>query len=303
MITINKDYPFSWNKEEMIEVVKQTIPDWEKHDILIDGDDVFDRIYLKMDGDPYIIRTWTFNEISEDACHIPVTLYKDVEDEDGGSHGETVCHADVFIGEGDFHSCDLSNPGAIFESDFKSLGIKSFSEDNDDDEDDAYEDFVIEDGVLLDYIGIDFNIVIPKIVTSIGDGAFFNYSFIKSIKMPESVTSIGNEAFADCSSLESITISGSVTSIGVGAFLRCSSLKSITIPKSIKHISSYTFAGCTSLASIVIPDTVTDIDDYAFKDIDDYAFEDSNNLTIKAPLGSYAEQYAREKNIPFEAID
>ncbi len=33
------------------------------------------------------------------------------------------------------------------------------------------------------------------------------------------------------------------------------------------------------------------------------AFEDSNNLTIKAPLGSYAEQYAKENNIPYEAID
>ena len=101
-------------------------------------------------------------------------------------------------------------------------------------------------------------------VTSIGDGAFADCSYLTSITIPNSVTSIGGDAFVGCSSLTSITIPNSVTSIGIEAFEGCSSLTSITIPNSVTSIGYGTFYGCSGLTSVTIPNSVTSIGDYAF---------------------------------------
>ena len=68
---------------------------------------------------------------------------------------------------------------------------------------------------------------IPNGVTSIGNGAFSEFSSLDRITIPDSVTSIGNGAFFDCLYLTRITIPSSVTSIGNSAFFGCSSLENI----------------------------------------------------------------------------
>ena len=86
------------------------------------------------------------------------------------------------------------------------------------------------------------------------------------------VLAIGDSAFRGCYSLESIVIPDGVTTIGGGAFIDCSSLKSIDLPDSVTTIADEAFDGCPS-------------------------------LTIRAPKGSFAEQYARKKRIEFEAAE
>ena len=54
------------------------------------------------------------------------------------------------------------------------------------------------------------------------------------------------------------------------------------------------FKGCTSLTRITIPDSVTNIDGETF--------EDCNNVTIYGYTGSYAETYAKKKDIPFVSL-
>jgi hypothetical protein len=71
--------------------------------------------------------------------------------------------------------------------------------------------------------------VIPNRVTTIGSGAFFCCSGLKSVVIPDSVTSIGDSAFSGCSGLTNIEIPDSVTSIGHSAFWGCSGLKSVKI--------------------------------------------------------------------------
>ena len=61
-----------------------------------------------------------------------------------------------------------------------------------------------------------------------------------------------------------------VVTIGGGAFERHSEITDITIPASVTTIAWFAFDGCT-------------------------------NMTIHAPAGSYAEQYAKENKIPFVA--
>ena len=107
---------------------------------------------------------------------------------------------------------------------------------------------------------------IPESVTYIGSDAFSDCSKLTSVTIPEGVTSIGGSAFCMCDSLTSVTIPGSVSSIGGQAFRFCSRLTSVTIPEGVSSIEYYAFSGCTSLISVTIPSTVTNIDYAPFAD-------------------------------------
>ena len=182
---------------------------------------------------------------------------------------------------------------------------------------------------------------IPQGIISIGNGAFFDNSSLKSITIPDSVTSIGDWAFSSCDSLTSITIPDSVTSIGDNAFSSCDSLITVSIPDSVTSIGDWAFASCDSLTTVSIPDSVTAIGNNAFYSCDSlitvsipdsvtaigksafekcgslttvsipdsvttigyYAFDNCFNLTLTVPRNSYALEYAKTNNIPYTYPD
>ena len=175
----------------------------------------------------------------------------------------------------------------------------------------------IGDGAFFDNSSLK-SITIPDSVISIGDYAFFSCESLTSISIPHSVTSIGDYAFSWCKSLTSITIPDSVTSIGDEAFSSCSSLTSVNIPDSVTSIGDSAFYSCDSLTSVSIPDSVTAIGNRAFyycdsltsvsipnsvTSIGDYAFGDCSNLTLTVPRNSYAAEYAKTNNIPYTYPD
>ena len=164
--------------------------------------------------------------------------------------------------------------------------------------------------VINNYKGDDDYVVIPKAigkykVVAIGYAAFSPDAqrlsdaskklreSITTILIPDSVKRIDSIAFSGCKTLASITLPKNITEIEMFAFRKCTSLTSISIPSCVKKLGYGAFYKCTSLASITIPESV--------ETIDMCAFEDCFNLTIHAPAGSYAEQYAKENNIPFVA--
>ena len=136
-------------------------------------------------------------------------------------------------------------------------------------------------------------VTLPESITSIGTCGFGFCSALIDIVLPDSLTIIGQGAFDNCSALKTITIPNGVTSIGENAFNGCTALTSITIPESVTKIGANTFRSCTALTEITVPDSVTEIDASAFEDCD--------NVTIKCSAGSYAQSYARENNISYEA--
>ena len=81
--------------------------------------------------------------------------------------------------------------------------------------------------------------------------------------------------------------------IGEQAFLKNKNLVSIAIPESVKKINEWAFYGCKNLAII----TIANSDTYIGKN----AFYGCENIKIYAPIGSFAEQYAKDNNIPFVA--
>ena len=72
------------------------------------------------------------------------------------------------------------------------------------------------------------SVSIPNSVTTIGNGAFNQFTGLTSIKIPNSVTTIGDGVFVNCTNLTTIIIPSSVNSIGNGCFYNASNLISIT---------------------------------------------------------------------------
>ena len=160
------------------------------------------------------------------------------------------------------------------------------------------------------------SIILPEGIRSIGNGAFQECRNLNSVTIPKGVTSIGNMAFHDCRNLKRVSLPDGVTDIGMDAFSQCWSLESINIPKGITKINSYTFNFCSGISNISLPEGVTSIEEGAFEGcsslesiyipdsvtkIAKSAFADCDDLTIIASSGSYAEQYAKERGIPFTA--
>jgi len=82
---------------------------------------------------------------------------------------------------------------------------------------------------------------------------------------------IHENAFGENDNIETVYIEDGVTDIGKFAFWFCRNLKRITIPESVTSIGEKAFIFC-------------------------------EKLTIHAPEGSYAQTYAKEQKIPFQAI-
>ena len=91
------------------------------------------------------------------------------------------------------------------------------------------------------------------------------------ITIPDGIVNIGDDAFRGCNALEGVILPNSVNYIGFQAFSYCENLQHITSPESVISIGDLAFLGCS-------------------------------NLVIYAPSSSYAETYAMNNQIKFEAI-
>ena len=179
-------------------------------------------------------------------------------------------------------------------------------------------------------------VILPETIEEIGAGAFYNCTSLSVIKMPSSVKRIKWAAFSNCASLRDFEFPHRDDLwIGAGLFMGCKSLQRINLPKSLESINGYFFKGCESLREIILPLNVTEIQTEAFRTctklrtvivpkgvtwIQTYAFSGCRNLrdiylpdtvnsiqydvfrgcpklTIHAPAGSYAEEYAKKNGI------
>ena len=174
-------------------------------------------------------------------------------------------------------------------------------------------DFTIENGILKKYNGTGGDVVIPEGVIGIDLQAFANCETLTGVTIPDSVTAISPIAFANCKNLASVIIPDGVE-LTSQAFLGCDALAdeqgfiivngvlygyigndaNVVIPDTVTVISTGAFNSNSNLMRVTIPDSVIDIDD-------DAVFR-CENLTFRASAGSAAEEYAKDFDIPFEAL-
>ena len=129
------------------------------------------------------------------------------------------------------------------------------------------------------YIGGELvnQLVIPEMVTSIGQYAFGGCGSLTSVTIPNSVTMIGNGAFEACNEI-SVYYEGDIAqwcgiSFGEWPFLANYNLymenelvTQLEIPETVTSIGQYAFCGCGSLNSVTIPNSVVSIGYGAFCD-------------------------------------
>ena len=114
---------------------------------------------------------------------------------------------------------------------------------------------------------------------------------VKELVLPNSIIGIGSYAFSGCTSLTSVRMSNRITSISDMAFYQCTGLTTLTLPNRINRILSRAFLGCVALKEVTIPASA--------RGIASDAFENCSDLVIYCSVGSYAEQFAKNNNIPY----
>lgn len=117
---------------------------------------------------------------------------------------------------------------------------------------------------------------------------------IRYCRLGKGITSIGASAFENCTSLEIIELEEGITSINGYAFYGCTSLKELELSKSLKSIGENAFEGCTSLQKVTAYPKLTSLKNTSFRKC--------SALTIRGYEGSYIQEYATEKKIPFESM-
>ncbi len=142
----------------------------------------------------------------------------------------------------------------------------------------------------------DFGVAIMKKLWSFikkEDGTVFITSFkgrAKKVFVPDrigkdAVTAIGDQAFSTMKPRATPEQQRSATLI-----------ETVVIPEGIVTLGKEVFYGNLQLENVVLPRSLKSIGPDSFN-----TYRGPQSITIHAPAGSYAEQYAKEHNIPFEA--
>lgn len=154
-------------------------------------------------------------------------------------------------------------------------------------------------------------IVTGKNVKTIGEGAFtscnvkkilingpvtqiventFIIADVEEVKLPDTLEEIGNGAFTSCQ-LKTIEIPSSVTLIAGGSFC-LSKLEEVYIKGEEVNVESTAFGSMSALKKVYVTSGNVNFDEGAF-----YLTED---VTIVAPAGSKAEEFAKANGINIE---
>ena len=162
------------------------------------------------------------------------------------------------------------------------------------------------------------NISIPKKCESIGNSAFKSCTSLSKIDMPYGLKKIDSKVFYECDALNNVLIPDSVTSIGSQAFYGCDTLADVQFGIGVKEISDSAFRQCQSLVEITLPRYCTKVASNAFAEntkmtkvtvfpsmtsIENNSFSYPAKMTMRGVSGSYAETYANNRKMTFEAIN
>ena len=115
------------------------------------------------------------------------------------------------------------------------------------------------------------SVVIPEGVTSIGIFAFRHCIRLESVKFPQSLRELNNACFERNPKLAMIDLPDDLESIGPSAFRNCTALQWVCLPQKLWHIDQGSFSGCSSLSSIELPESLHSVGSWAFSNCESLA--------------------------------
>ena len=139
------------------------------------------------------------------------------------------------------------------------------------------------------------SVVFPDTLQSIGSEALGFTSLVSAV-LPDSVVSFGEEVFHGCRFLENVRLPSGMKVIPEGMFCACDALRDIILPDTLQRIETMAFAYCDGLKEISLPSSLFFISGSAFDDCAGL----NNYIAVK---DSYAEEYCREKRLPYSYPD
>ena len=162
------------------------------------------------------------------------------------------------------------------------------------------------------------SIEVPEKVTVLEDGMFYQCRNLEQVKLSDGITIMKSNIFEECGKLKELKLPSKLEMMGT-ALIRGTQIESIVVPKTLKEcqhapgnwalsedkylkeiifeegmekIPSQLILRSETLERVVIPQSV--------KEIEEAAFSNCGNMVIYGISGSYAEEYAKEKGIPFK---
>ena len=144
-------------------------------------------------------------------------------------------------------------------------------------------------------MGLKGDLVIPKSLTVIPEGAFRSCWLGGRLQLHDGITTIEGSAFSANGFIGELELPESLTKLDGENFVGNNFSGSLKIPKGLTSISEKAFQGCTFTGEVEIPDGVTYINKSAFAEseklqkiilpselriIDDYAFENCKSLRV-----------------------
>ena len=105
---------------------------------------------------------------------------------------------------------------------------------------------------LVKYKGKDKIVEIPNGVKVIGDSAFKNNQYVRTVKFSDTVRTIEYGSFANCKKLKTITFNKDFKSIQGQPFINCRGIKKLRLNKNLKNISEFGLTGMPNLKKISV---------------------------------------------------
>ncbi len=138
-----------------------------------------------------------------------------------------------------------------------------------------------------------------------GSGAMPNYTShtqqpwaayrneITHIVISKDITSVGNYAFCYAQNVKSVIFeeNSKTSNIGVLSFFNLPKITEVTLPETVTSINSNAFGDCFELTKLYVPQRVNFIYHSAFSNC--------NKINLNVAEGSYAEQFAIDRNINY----
>ena len=191
---------------------------------------------------------------------------------------------------------------------------------------------------LFNDVGFSGEVIIPKYIKYIGNGAFSSNPNITKVTFNEGIKYIGNGAFSDigitgtlvlpnslevleqyafegCPNIEKVIIKGNLQAISYGAFSSNPNLTNVEIEEGVEYISQYAFNKCEKLNNVFLPSSIKEIGSKAFSNTDslenliiysknvEYMEHDNKNTTIYLYGDSKTANYADKNSIPYQDLN
>lgn len=146
-------------------------------------------------------------------------------------------------------------------------------------------------------------VVMPDTIIDIDEQAFQFCENLQKVILGKNIEHIDEDAFLGCTALEELNLSETkLVHFKDGVFDKCTSLKKVVLPKQLESLAMGDFSGCYNIEELHIPGSVKKIDNRLYSFMESGSGKNMEDcLTIYAPKGSYAEEFAKETNTSFVA--